>query len=160
MDSRAALAARGGRIGSSGARSSSAGGRGSSTGASDRTVRHGGSEVDSSTGVTCAGAGLAVSDSTAASRAVSASWIAESAASVGSLIFFGVFAMSVVASYYAGPLQRRERSLTALRARLSLEIPSGTPSGSRQSRAAQTIHRRSAILSALHTEGNCLLRRL
>src|SRR5262249_8334945 len=35
----------------------------------------------------------------------------------------------------------------------SLEIPSGTPSGSRQSRAAQTIHRRSAILSAWHTEG-------
>src|SRR5262252_10404685 len=42
----------------------------------------------------------------------------------------------------------------------SLEIPSGTPSGSRQSRAAQTIHRRWAILSAWHTEGNCLLRRL
>src|SRR5262249_14301824 len=84
--------------------------------------------------------------------------VAESACSVGCLIFFGVFAMSVVASYYAGPEQRWGRFLTALRARLSLEIPSGTPSGSRQSRAAQTIHRRSAILSAWHTEGNCLLR--
>src|SRR6476659_2328474 len=157
MDSRSSLAARRSKLGSSGARSSSAGGRSSSTGVSDRTVRHGGSAAGSSIG--CVEGGLAA-DSTAASRAVSASWIAESAASVGSLIFFGVFAMSVVASYYAGPEQRRERSLTALRARLSLEIPSGTPSGSRQSRAAQTIHRRSAILSAWHTEGNCLLRRL
>src|SRR6516164_9855678 len=146
MDSRSSLAARRTRLGSSGARSSSAGGRSSSTGASDRTVRHGGSAAGSSIG--WVEGGLAASDSTAASRAVSASWIAESAASVGSLIFFGVFAMSVVASYYAGPEQRRERILTTLRARLSLEIPSGTPSGSRQSREAQTIHRRWAILSA------------
>src|SRR5260370_20106582 len=160
MDSRSSLAARRSRLGSSAARSSCSGGRSSSTGASDRTVRHGGSETGSSAGVVCAAGGLAASDSTAASRAVASSWIAESAAAVGYLIFFGVFAMSVVASYYAGPEQRRERSLTALRARLSLEIPSGTPSGSRQSRAAQTIHRRSAILSAWHNRGNCLLRRL
>src|SRR6516164_3180045 len=153
MDSRSSLAARRSKLCSSGARSSS-------SRVAEGTVRHGGSETGSSAGVACAAAGLAASDSTAASRAVSASWIAESAASVGSLIFFGVFAMSVVASYYAGPEQRRERTLTALRARLSLEIPSGTPSGSRQSRAAQTIHRRWAILSAWDTEGNCLLRRL
>src|SRR5262249_23724002 len=99
-------------------------------------------------------------DSAAASRAVSASWIAESAASVGSLIFFGVFAMSVVASYYAGPGRRQERDRTAPRARLSTEIPSGTPSGTPQSRARAPIHRRWAIRSAWHTEGNCLLRRL
>src|SRR5260221_3223980 len=159
MDSRSSLAARRSRLGSSGARSSCSGGRTSSAVASDRTVRHGGSETGSSVGVVCAGGGLAVSDSTAASRAVSASWIAERAASVGSLIFFGVFAMSVVASYYAGPEQRRERSLTALRARLSLEIPSRTPSGSRQSRAAQTNHRRSAILLAWPYERKLFVKR-
>src|SRR6516165_6692855 len=127
MDSRSSLAARRSRLGSSGGRSSSSGGRGASTGASDRTVRHGGSETGSSAGVACAAGGLAASDSTAASRAVSASWIAESAASVGSLIFFGVFAMSVVASYYAGPDQRRERTLTALRAVLALRSPPEPP---------------------------------
>jgi hypothetical protein len=158
MDSRSSLAARRSKLCSSGARSSCSGGRSSSSRVAEGMVRHGGSAAGSSIG--WVEDGLAASGSTAASRAVSASWIAESAASVGSLIFFGVFAMSVVASYYAGPEQRRERTLTALRARLSLEIPSGTPSGSRQSRAAQTIHRRWAILSAWHTEGNCLLRRL
>src|SRR5262249_56209005 len=159
MDSRSSLAARrsrlgssGGRTSSSGRRSSSSGRRGASTGRSGRTARHGASATGSSAGVACAAGRLAASDSTAASRAVSASWIAESAASVGSLIFFGVLAMSVVASYYAGPEQRREPTLTALPARLSLEIPSGTPSGSRQSRAPQTIHRRWALLSALHTQ--------
>src|SRR5262249_1468690 len=150
----------GGRTSSSGRRSSSSGRRGASTGRSGRTVRHGASATGSSAGVACAAGRLAASDSTAASRAGSAPRVAESAPSLGSLIFFGVLAMPVVASYYAGPEQRRERTLTALRARLSLEIPSGTPSGSRQSRAAQTIHRRWAILSAWHTEGNCLLRRL
>src|SRR5262252_4522626 len=137
MDSRSSLAARRSRLGSSGGRSSSSGRRGASTGSSGRTVRHGGSATGSSAGVACAAGGLAASDSTAASRAVSASWIAESAASVGSLIFFGVFAMSVVASDYAGPEQRRgapsDRATSAFR----LEIPSGPPSGSRQQRAAQ-----------------------
>src|SRR5262249_59772945 len=36
--------------------------------------------------------------SAGSSRTESASWIADNAASVGSLIFFGVFAMSIVAS--------------------------------------------------------------
>src|SRR5207253_6961838 len=41
--------------------------------------------------------GLPGSVSLSTSRTWSASWIADSAASVGSFIFFGVFAMSVVA---------------------------------------------------------------
>src|SRR5215471_4754992 len=48
--------------------------------------------------------GAAGSGSLGVSRTDSASWIADRAASVGSFIFFGVFAISVVASYYAGPL--------------------------------------------------------
>src|SRR5439155_917748 len=56
----------------------------------------------SSAALTGGAGGLVACASAAASRADSASWIAESAASVGSLIFFGVFAMCVVASYYAG----------------------------------------------------------
>jgi hypothetical protein len=48
---------------------------------------------------------------------VSASWIADSAASVGSFIFFGVFAMSVVASYYAGPEPRQVHFPATSRAR-------------------------------------------
>src|SRR5947209_1905644 len=63
----------------------------------------------SSAALTGGAGGLAACASAAASRADSASWIAESAASVGSLIFFGVFAMCVVASYYAGLQQRQER---------------------------------------------------
>src|SRR5262245_34167769 len=105
-------------------------------------ARHVGSELGSSAGVTgaiSAAGGPAASASAAsraeastASRAESASWIAESAASVGSLIFFGVFAMSVVASYYAGLEQRQERTPGRATNASSLEIPSGTPSGSRQ----------------------------
>src|SRR5262249_57536616 len=121
MDSRSSLAARRNKLCSSGW-------RGSSSGAAEGTARHGGSEVDSSSGTACAGAGLAASAS-AASRAESASWIAESAASVGSVIFFGVFAMSVVASYYAGLQQRQERNPDRATSAFSLEIPSGTPSG-------------------------------
>src|SRR5262249_2608193 len=134
MDSRSSLAARRTKLCSSAGRSSSSGGRSSSTGVAEGTVRHGGSELGSSGGVTCAADGLAASASAAsraeastASRAESASWIAESAASVGSLIFFGVFAMSVVASYYAGLEQRQERILTALRARLALRSPPEPP---------------------------------
>src|SRR5215475_13998287 len=119
MDSRSSLAARRNKLCSSGW-------RGSSSGVAEGTARHGGSEADSSTCTACAGSGLAASAS-AASRAESASWIAESAASVGSLIFFGVFAMSVVASYYAGLEQRQERILTALRARLALRSPPEPP---------------------------------
>src|SRR5262249_8307974 len=63
----------------------------------------------SSAALTVGVGGLPACASAAASRAESASWIAESAASVGSLIFFGVFAMSVVASYYAELQQRQER---------------------------------------------------
>ena len=78
----------------------------------DLTVRHG-SSADGASSVDVTGGkggkdGLTGSASTGVSRAVSASWIAESAASVGSVIFFGVFAMSVVASYYAGTEQRPE----------------------------------------------------
>src|SRR5262245_20345875 len=123
MDSRSSLSARRNKLCSSGW-------RGSSSGVAEGRARHGGSEVDSSTGSACAGGGLAASAS-AASRE-SASWIAESAASVGSLIFFGVFAMSVVASYYAGLQQRQERNPGRATSAFSLEIPSGTPSGSRQ----------------------------
>src|SRR5437870_4540579 len=158
MDSRSSLAARRAVSCGSAAWVSSAKLGVCGAGDGSRDARHGGSGMVSSPAAAADGAAGAGTGSV--SRTLSASWIAESAASVGSLIFFGVFAISLVASYYAGPEQRRERSLTALRARLSLEIPSGTPSGSRQSRAAQTIHRRSAILSAWHTEGNCLLRRL
>ena len=61
------------------------------------------------------------------SRTVSASWIADSAASVGSFIFFGVFAMSVVASHYAGPEPRQERFLTAPRARCASRSPPDPP---------------------------------
>src|SRR5262249_8334947 len=133
MDSRSSLAARrtklcssAGRSSSSGGRSSSSGGRSSSTGVAEGKVRHVGSELGSSGGVTCAAGGLAAS-APPASRAGRASWIAESAAAVGSLIFFGVFAMSVVASYHAGPEQRQERILTAPRARLALRSPPEPP---------------------------------
>src|SRR5205807_4286793 len=57
--------------------------------------------------------GLPGSGSAALSRVLSASWIAESAASVGSVIFFGLLAISVVASHYAGPQQRRVQVATA-----------------------------------------------
>src|SRR5215510_4732894 len=127
MDSRSSLAARRNKLCSSGW-------RGSSSGVAEGTARHVGSELGSSasgTGAISAAGGLAASAS-AASRAESASWIAESAASVGSLIFFGVFAMSVVASYYAGLQQRQERDPDRATSAFSLEIPSGTPSGSRQ----------------------------
>src|SRR5262249_42910426 len=67
-------------------------------------------QCSSSAALTGGGGGFPACASTAASRAESASWIAESAASVGSLIFLGVFAMSVVASYYAGLQQRQERA--------------------------------------------------
>src|SRR5262247_3404109 len=135
MDSRSSLAARRSKFCSSGWRTSS-------SGVAAGTARHVGSELGSSasgTGAISAAGGLAASASAAsraeastASRAESASWIAESAASVGSLIFFGVFAMSVVASYYAGLQQRQERDPDRATSAFSLEIPSGTPSGSRQ----------------------------
>src|SRR6516225_4424986 len=125
MDSRSSLAARRNKLCSSGW-------RGSSSGVAEGTARHSGSEVDSSTGAACAAGGGLAASASAASRAESASWIAESAASVGSLIFFGVFAMSVVASYYAGLQQRQERNPDRATSAFSLEIPSGTPSGSRQ----------------------------
>src|SRR5713101_6079037 len=64
--------------------------------------------------------------SDAVSRTVSASWIADSAASVGSFIFFGVLAMSVVASYYAGPEQRWDKSRPR-HERVSLRSPSDPP---------------------------------
>src|SRR5262249_43751161 len=126
MDSRSSLAARRTKLCSSAGRSSSSGGRSSSTGVAEGTVRHGGSELGSSGGVICAAGGLGACAS-AASRAGGASWIAESGASVGSLIFFGVFAMSVVASYYAGLERRQERILTAPRARLALRSPPEPP---------------------------------
>jgi hypothetical protein len=76
------------------------------TGALVRTVRHGGSETGSSAaaarlidGAGGGGAG-AGSGSLTLSRTERASWMADKAASVGSFIFFGVFAISVVASYY------------------------------------------------------------
>ena len=74
------------------------------------------------------GAGLTGSGSGAGSRTLSASWIADSAASVGSFIFFGVFAMSVVASHYAGP-GPRPASSGPRHERASLEVPSGFPLG-------------------------------
>ena len=76
---------------------------------------------------------LTGSGSTGRPARVSASWIADSAASVGSLIFFGVFAMSVVASYYAGPEQRPDpdRATSALALR-SLRNPLGQPAVTRR----------------------------
>ena len=91
------------------------------------------------------------------SRTLSASWIADRAASVGSFIFFGVFAMSVVASHYAGPEPRQEDPRPR-HERVSLEIP--RIPGSRQQRAAQISHCRSVILSAWQNKGNRLLRSL
>ena len=79
-----------------------------------RVVRHGGSDTGSSSGcVIGGGGGDAGAGSGAGSRTLSASWIADSAASVGSFIFLGVFAMSVVASHYAGPEPRRVEFPTA-----------------------------------------------
>src|SRR5467141_1410925 len=82
--------------------------------------------------------GLPACASAAASRAESASWIAESAASVGSLIFFGVFAMSVVASYYAGLEQRQERDPDRATSALALRSLRN-PLGRSPMRAAQTL---------------------
>src|SRR4249919_503004 len=129
MDSRSSLAGRRSAPVSSARLTSSVSNRSSLTDEVDLTVRHG-SSADGASSVDVTGGkggkdGLTGSASTGASRAVSASWIAESAASVGSVIFFGVFAMSVVASYYAGTEQRPDpgRATSAF----SLEIPSGTP---------------------------------
>src|SRR5262249_9533708 len=69
----------------------------------------------------------------------SASWIADRAASVGSFIFFGVFAISVVASYYAGPLRQAtaaaghapNRATSAL-ASIRRRIPLGQPAVTRR----------------------------
>src|SRR5258707_13925589 len=92
-------------------------------GAADRTVRHGGSE----TGASGRGGGLTGSGSGAVSRTVSASWIADSAASIGSFILFGAFAMSVVASYYAGPEPPPGQVLIPPRARLASTYPPDPP---------------------------------
>ena len=83
--------------------------------------------------------------------------MADSAASVGSVIFVGVFAMSVASPYAqlrpaAGMHSRRAMRAFACN---RLRIP---PSGSRPVRAGQTFHCRLAILSACQTERNALLR--
>src|SRR5262245_4228612 len=94
------------------------------------------------------------SGSGALSRTVSASWIADSAASVGSFIFFGVFAMSVVASYYAGPEQRPARGPTAPRARSVLRSPPDPP------RAAVGTRRKDIPLPPGHPIGLAYRRKL
>src|SRR5262245_50468121 len=115
IDSRSSLAARRGKTCSSRWCTSAAG--------AEEVLGH----CSSSAALTAGVGGLPACASAAASRAESASWIAESAASVGSLIFFGVFAMSVVASYYAGLEQRQERTPGRATSASSLEIPSGPP---------------------------------
>ena len=62
----------------------------------------------SSAAVAGGGGCAPVAPASSVSRTFSASWIADSAASVGSFIFFGVFAMSVVASSYAKPEPRQD----------------------------------------------------
>src|SRR5262249_21316668 len=111
------------------------------TGAAARTVRHGGVATGSSsrTGEGGGAGGAAGSGSLGVSRTDSASWIADRAASVGSFIFLGVLAVSVVASYYAGPLRRTTAAAgqapnraTGALASICLRIPLGQPAVTRR----------------------------
>ena len=96
--------------------------------------------------VTGGGGGLPALARRGVSAHVSASWIADSAASVGSFIFFGVFAMSVVASYYAGPEPRPDdpdRATSALALRSPPEPPraAGSNAPHRHSTAVRLSYR-------------------
>src|SRR5271165_6565122 len=140
IDSRSSLAGRRNKPCSSGLRTSSL--NSSLAGELDLTVRQGGSEnagsenggsetACSSEAVVSISGGDGASDwgPGGVSRMESASWMADNAASVGSLIFFGVFAMSVVASYL-----RWTRAAAGMRAsphhkRVPPEIAVGSPLG-------------------------------
>ncbi len=133
IDSRSSLAGRRIDPASSTLRTSSS--KSSSLAEELERARHAGSASGASGRCSGAGGGggaasaAAVSFAVASgSRTLSASWIADSAASVGSFIFFGVFAMSVVASYYA-ELQRRRIYPELRHEHVSRENPCGSPLG-------------------------------
>ena len=117
-----------------------------------RTVRHGGSGSRFLGRVLTAAIGDDGSGSGGASRTLSASWIADSAASVGSFIFFGVFAMSVVASHYAGPEPRRESIPDRAHERVYTDRPR-IPQAAGNHAPALISHCRWNILSAHPAEG-------
>jgi hypothetical protein len=86
------------------------------------------------------------------SRTFNASWIADNAASVGSFIFFGVLAMSIVASHHLERSGQRAsvRATSALPLKIA-RIPLGSPFTSR----AHQIPLLLGYATARQNEKNC-----
>src|SRR5258706_15569324 len=85
------------------------------------------------------------------SRTPSASWIAESAASVGSILFFGLFAISVVASF----VTRYQDNGRRPRHECVIAIPAADFPRPGSGLVLDKV-RPADILSAWRTNGNCL----